>query len=100
MIRALLDRLTGSAKPTEDIPPAYPLSPGDVICVGGGRWEVRAVLLGALGQESVLEVRRLGYAPPSDVDGFPTFTHVPVRFVDALLADGSARVLAARRGRA
>ena len=87
-MRALYDRLrrfAGSPEPASAVPRYCPLSVGDTLCVGGGTWEVRAVCLGALGQESVVEVRRLGYEPPTDSDGFPTLMHVPVQIIAALV---------------
>lgn len=71
---------------------SHEVRPGDVIAVEGGRWEVRAVLLGALGQDSVYEVRRVGFTAPNDSDGFPTMTHVPVLMVRRMIEAGAAIV--------
>ena len=73
--------------------PHHQISPGDLLVLEEGRWEVRAVLLGAVNQESAYEVRRLDFAPPTDSDGFATFTHVPALMVRRLIESGAAIAL-------
>lgn len=70
------------------------MSPGDLIRIENDFWQVEAVHFGAMQQESVVELRRIGYSFASVNGQSLPSSFVPHRMLRALTAGEEADVYA------